>query len=225
MEGDGVQNMDLWNPACSDSIEGDGTDTVLEEEYDEEVDSDDDYASIQRPAFAVKGEPDFDSGPPEDGLEFLRRVRWEAAHIPKVKVAKLDRSRVNKEQTVYMPQIPNIAKCPEYLLPLKQWEDAFLVDFSELRLFLSQNDGSSTKISQKMQPAAIVLGNSSPQHAESVAVEKFNIHRTEADEVQSYEPIDISSAENAIDQPCMANVEDCRNLTSSQIPTPESFLQ
>ncbi|KAG5226522.1 SIP1 domain-containing protein [Salix suchowensis] len=217
MEGDGVQNADLWNPACSDSIEGDGADTVLEEEYDEEVDSDDDYASIQRPAFAVKGEPDFDSGPPEDGLEFLRRVRWEAAHIPKVKVAKLDRSRVNKEQTVYMPQIPNIAKCPEYLLPLKQWEDAFLVDFSELRLFLSQNDGSSTKISQKMQPAAIVLGNSSPQHAESVVVEKFNIHRTEADEVQSYEPTDISSAENAIDQPCMANV-----VTSSQIPTPEA---
>ncbi|KAJ6420634.1 hypothetical protein OIU84_028062 [Salix udensis] len=222
MKGDGVQNADLWNPACSDSIEGDGADTVLEEEYDEEVDSDDDYGSIQRPAFAVKGEPDFDSGPPEDGLEFLRRVRWEAAHIPKVKVAKLDRSRVNKEQTVYMPQIPNIAKCPEYLLPLKQWEDAFLVDFSELRLFLSQTDGSSTKISQKMQPAAIVLGNSSPQHAESGVVEKFNIHRTEADEVQSYEPIDTSSAENAIDQPCLANVEDCRNLTSSQIPTPEA---
>ncbi|KAF9663269.1 hypothetical protein SADUNF_Sadunf17G0020700 [Salix dunnii] len=222
MKGDGVQNADLLNPACSDSIEGDGADTVLEEEYDEEVDSDDDYASIQRPAFAVEGEPDFDSGPPEDGLEFLRRVRWEAAHIPKVKVAKLDRSRVNKEQTVYMPQIPSIAKCPEYLLPLKQWEDAFLVDFSELRLFLSQNDCSSTKISQKMQPAAIVLGSSSPQHAESVVIEKFNIYRTEADEVQSYKPIDTSSAENAIDQPCMANVEDCRNLTSSQIPTPEA---
>ena len=76
IEGDGVQNADLWNPACSDSIEGDGADTVLEEEYDEEVDSDDDYASIQRPAFAVEGEPDFDSGPPEDGLEFLRRVRY-----------------------------------------------------------------------------------------------------------------------------------------------------
>ena len=73
-----------------------------------------------------------------------------------------------------------------------------------------------------MQPAAIVLGNSSPQHAESGVVEKFNIHRTEADEVQSYKPIDTSSAENTIDQPCMANVEDCRNLTSSQIPTPEA---
>ena len=38
--------------------------------------SDEEYASIQRPAFLVEGEPDFDSGPPEDGLEYLRRVRY-----------------------------------------------------------------------------------------------------------------------------------------------------
>ena len=76
MEGDGVQNVDLLNPACSSSIEGEGAATLLVEEYDEEDDSDDDYASIQRPAFAVEGEPDFDSGPPEDGLEYLRRVRY-----------------------------------------------------------------------------------------------------------------------------------------------------
>lgn len=43
---------------------------------EESDDSDDDYSSIQRPAFIVTGEPDFDSGPPEDGLEYLRRVRY-----------------------------------------------------------------------------------------------------------------------------------------------------
>jgi len=47
--------------------------------------TDDDYASIQRPAFAVEGEPDLE------------------AHILKVKVAKLDRSRVNKDNIVYIP--------------------------------------------------------------------------------------------------------------------------
>lgn len=46
-----------------------------EEEYDEDEDSDSEYVSIQRPAFHVTGEPDFDSGPPQDGLEYLRRVR------------------------------------------------------------------------------------------------------------------------------------------------------
>ncbi|GAV69935.1 LOW QUALITY PROTEIN: SIP1 domain-containing protein [Cephalotus follicularis] len=90
----------------------------------------------------VEGEPNFDSGPPEDGLEFLRRVRWEAARIPKVKVAKFDRSKLNEEQSVYMPQIPDIASCPEHLLPLKQWEDAFLADFSELRLPIDNNESS-----------------------------------------------------------------------------------
>lgn len=32
-----------------------------------------------------------------------------------------------------MPQIPDVMKCPEKLLPLKQWEDSFLSDFSQLR--------------------------------------------------------------------------------------------
>lgn len=60
--------------------------------------------------------------------------RWEAAQIPNVKVAELDKSKLNKEQSVYMPVIPEIAKCPEHLMPSKQWEDEFLADFSKLRL-------------------------------------------------------------------------------------------
>lgn len=51
-----------------------------------------------------------------------------------MKVAKLERSKLKKEQTAYMPIIPDIEKCPEHLLPMKQWEDAFMADFSELRL-------------------------------------------------------------------------------------------
>lgn len=135
-------------------------------------DSDGDY-SIQKVAFRVKGEPDFDSGPPEDGLEYLRRVRWEAARIPKVKIAKIDRNKIKKEQTVYMPQIPDIVKCPDHLLPLKEWEDAFLADFSELRLVLSQfemskasNDGKSKPSSppceeEPCQPIEISIPNNS----------------------------------------------------------------
>jgi survival of motor neuron protein-interacting protein 1 len=44
-------------------------------EYDED-DSDDDYDGILKPAFAVDGEPDFESGEPLDGFEYLRRVRY-----------------------------------------------------------------------------------------------------------------------------------------------------
>ncbi|CAA2999391.1 Hypothetical predicted protein [Olea europaea subsp. europaea] len=127
--------------------------SLVEVECSEDDTTDEDYSSVQKPAFFVKGEPDFDSGPPQDGLEYLRRVRWEAEQIPKVKVAKVDKNKVNKEQTVYMPQIPDIMKCPDNLLPLKQWEDSFLADFSKLRLGLVQLEieGSSAKVSAKSQ--------------------------------------------------------------------------
>lgn len=46
------------------------------EERNEDDDSEDEYTSIQRPAFYVDGEPNFESGPPEDGWEYLRRVRY-----------------------------------------------------------------------------------------------------------------------------------------------------
>ncbi|KAL5715142.1 hypothetical protein ACHQM5_017009 [Ranunculus cassubicifolius] len=108
--------------------------------FEERRSDEDEYDSIRRPAFFVEGEPDFDSGPPQDGLEFLRRVRWEAKQIPNVKIAKLDEGIVKREQTVYMPVIPDIAQCPEHLLPTKQWEDAFLEDFAEVRQTLRDPD-------------------------------------------------------------------------------------
>ncbi len=42
----------------------------------EDADSDDDYDGILKPAFAVDGDPDFESGEPLDGFEYLRRVRY-----------------------------------------------------------------------------------------------------------------------------------------------------
>uniref|UniRef100_A0A1D1ZA89 Gem-associated protein 2 n=1 Tax=Anthurium amnicola TaxID=1678845 RepID=A0A1D1ZA89_9ARAE len=116
-----------------------------EEESCNEDDSDDEYSSIQRPAFLVEGEPDFESGPPQDGLEYLRRVRWEAAQMPKVKVAKFDRSKWSNEQTPYMPKIPEIAKCPENLSPLKHWVHIFLADFSELRKAFLEFENSANR--------------------------------------------------------------------------------
>ncbi|XP_071698756.1 uncharacterized protein [Rutidosis leptorrhynchoides] len=123
-------------------------DLDAEEDYYEDEDSDSDYVSIQRPAFYVTGEPDFDAGPPQDGLEYLRRVRWEVEHIPKVTVAK---AKTLKEQTVYMPEIPDIAPCPEHLMPLKEWEDVFLADFSKLRMILSQDENSASTFSSQIE--------------------------------------------------------------------------
>lgn len=60
---------------CSRTLMGEDGGSIVEE-IDEDDGSDDDYASIQRPAFLVDGEPNFGSGPPEDGWEYLRRVRY-----------------------------------------------------------------------------------------------------------------------------------------------------
>ena len=46
------------------------------EDVEYEDDSDDDYEGILKPAFAVDGDPDFESGEPLDGFEYLRRVRY-----------------------------------------------------------------------------------------------------------------------------------------------------
>ena len=62
--------------------------------------------------------------------------RWEARQIPRVKVAKVDLSAARKEQTPYMPEIPDIPMCLPDLRASKQWEDAFLTHFSETRLVI-----------------------------------------------------------------------------------------
>ncbi|CAN6277670.1 unnamed protein product [Urochloa humidicola] len=136
---------------------------VVEEPFDQgedveyEDDSEDDYEGILKPAFAVDGDPDFESGEPLDGFEYLRRVRWEAKQIPKVMVARVDLSAARKEQTPYMPEIPDIPKCSQDLCASKQWEDAFITHFSETRLVFSEHDNSEepsvsggTKISSKL---------------------------------------------------------------------------
>ncbi|KAI3952975.1 hypothetical protein MKX01_028667 [Papaver californicum] len=133
--------------------------------YYENEESDDEYDSIKRPAFYVEGDPDSDSGPPEDGLEYLRRVRFEAAQIPNVKVAKLDKSKLDKEQAAYMPEIPDIAKCPPHLQPSKEW-DAFLADFFELRQALPHLESSKT-----FQPMSVAdMDNARCSHDPTVSV-------------------------------------------------------
>ncbi|KAL3506707.1 hypothetical protein ACH5RR_032089 [Cinchona calisaya] len=179
-----------------------------------EDDSDEDYISIHKPAFFVTGEPDFDSGPPEDGLEYLRRVRWEAAQIPKVKVAKIDRSKLNKEQTIYMPQIPDVAKCREHLMPLKEWEDAFLADFSELRLSLSQYEVSEPHV----QSSDSVNKESSSEPFESILHDKFHNMAVVEDSCQSI-PCSISQSCGSPRLSSVANV----NSDSVESPSSKSF--
>ncbi|KAE8077193.1 hypothetical protein FH972_015780 [Carpinus fangiana] len=202
MESNETESLSPLDPTCSQSVSGEYGYTGLEEDSSDDDDSDEEYASIQKPAFLVEGEPNFDSGPPEDGFEYLRRVRWEASQIPKVKVAKFDRSKFHKEQSVYMPQIPDIAKCPEHLLPLKQWEDAFLADFSELRLALSRLEDSREELSGKLQPMFVIHEKC---HSRNLP---WFLEKLDTEEVHPKQPHDFSGPESSIDQPSMLTSED-----------------
>ncbi|XP_071734030.1 uncharacterized protein [Rutidosis leptorrhynchoides] len=46
-----------------------------------------------------------------------------------------------------MPDIPDIAACPEHLMPSKEWEHVFLADFSKLRLALLHDETSASSFS------------------------------------------------------------------------------
>lgn len=123
------------NLICGFNGSPDGAHQDLSEEEDAFEDSDEEV-SLQPLAFQVEGEPDFESGPPQDGFEYLRRVMWETAQCPKVKIAKIGDKKLLCKQTNYMPAIPPIPMCSLDLIPSKDWVQAFLKDFSDLRAVL-----------------------------------------------------------------------------------------
>lgn len=91
-----------------------------------------------------------------------------------MKVATVQGSKLNKEQTSYMPQIPDIANCLEHLLPLKEWEEAFLADFSDLRQALSRLDANVGTSSQLHSTTFVDQRHSSDQLPENIVLDKFD---------------------------------------------------
>ncbi|XP_044478646.1 uncharacterized protein LOC123205694 [Mangifera indica] len=218
-------NGDNLNAGFSTITEGEGSCMVQQGECSEDSDSDEDYSSIQRPAFLVEGEPDFDSGPPEDGLEYLRRVRWEAAHIPKVKVAKRDRSKPSKEQSVYMPQIPDIPCCPEHLMPLKEWEDLFLADFSNLRQVVSAIENPGSQLAGKLQEMIVFhQKNESCQLSETDELLSCQSVDSFSHEITAVERSMLKSEEDEI-SPCHQNPITSQNDDSINLPTLSAILK
>ncbi|XP_059317020.1 uncharacterized protein LOC132067733 [Lycium ferocissimum] len=74
-----------------------------------------------------------------------------------------------------MPQIPDIASCLEHLLPLKEWEEAFVADFSELRQALSRLE-ANVGTSSPLHSATFVdqQHSSSDQLPEKIVLDKFD---------------------------------------------------
>lgn len=99
---------------------------AVEEEEEEE-----DYIGPR--AFKIDGELGPDAGPPMDGFDYLRRVRWEAKRVPKVVKSNIDPRQYDSRQTTFLTPPPDIAECPEALRPSPEWESTFLLNFDALR--------------------------------------------------------------------------------------------
>ncbi|XP_002976464.2 gem-associated protein 2 [Selaginella moellendorffii] len=116
-------------------------------DYNIEDDDEDDYQDlgpIQKVAFVVEGEPDFDKEEPDDGWEYVRRVKWEAARYPAVKVATISPQHSVDKRTHYVPVVPAISACDPQLLPTQDWEAKFLLTFASLRSRFEAREPSSS---------------------------------------------------------------------------------
>ena len=75
----GEATIATWNDEPEDEEEEENETAAAAESSSS---SDDDDAGMRVAALPADGDPDFDSGPPMDGLEYLRRVRHEAKQGP-----------------------------------------------------------------------------------------------------------------------------------------------
>ncbi|KAK9810074.1 hypothetical protein WJX72_004382 [[Myrmecia] bisecta] len=90
-----------------------------------------------------EGEPDFESGEPDDAEEYLRRVRYEAAQLPRVVTAKIDPRDFDAQRTQYVPS-GALPEAIELAMPEKRWLQSILTEFALLRLQIQQAEEDGT---------------------------------------------------------------------------------
>ena len=122
-----------------------------EEDFDDE-DDDDEAEGLRVRALPADGEPDYDAGPPVDGLEYLRRVRHEASKVPDVMIATtlnpraFDHKRTElhaQPSSELHAQLSSIVsyeppETPKHAKPDPRWRTTFLASFSDLRAAVSR---------------------------------------------------------------------------------------
>lgn len=123
------------------------------DDADEEVEEEE--GTLQRRAFPVaEGAAGDESSPPENGLEYLRRVRSQQQQLPATVIAHIDPGRMKKTQGSPSSTLPKgsilgtLASAPipppplpKPLQPRAAWQLALLDRFRALRKQLQHGDG------------------------------------------------------------------------------------
>ena len=115
----------------------DGRRVVMASESSESEDD-----GLRRRALAVDGEPDYSTGPPMDGFEYLRRVAFEARQTPDIMRAEnMDLTALEEETAtsggVTADEETEFAP-PAWAKPDRAWVSRTVGDFSDLRVRLSR---------------------------------------------------------------------------------------
>lgn len=138
-------NVDAELYECPDPNEHRGTSCFASEEDEEgwyededtEEGSSSDEDDGPKRAFDVKGEPNYEIGPPADGEEYLRRVMAEAKTLPSVLVSDIDPRMYDSRRTVSIPSSASTDTSPSFD-ETASCDAELLEDFSRLRLQVAE---------------------------------------------------------------------------------------
>jgi len=114
-----------------------------EEDEEDDDSSDDDGVGLRRQVLAVDGEPDYSSGPPMDGFEYLRRVAYEAKQTPNIMRAKnleadaLASPLNTKHEAAFRDEEEELA-APSWARADREWAQRTIGEFSDLRVQISR---------------------------------------------------------------------------------------
>jgi len=86
------------------------------------------------PALPVPdGDPDWEIESPQTAEEYLKRVRWEAAHCEQITRSDIDATQFDERRTQYVPRVRSVADAPLFCQPTTTWIIQTLKDFHKLR--------------------------------------------------------------------------------------------
>lgn len=94
--------------------------------------------------------------PPASGEDYIKRVVIEAQHCADVVVADIDRTRL-KKPTIDIEPLSGCVEAPPWLGPTREWQDYQILDFSNVRLYVSQLKDEIQMSKRKWRPLKIEL--------------------------------------------------------------------
>lgn len=143
--------LDIIGDDAEDSEDCYNEDEIVEEHIDDDENDD----SLLHRAFYVEGELPPEAGPPQNGVDYLKHVKWEARRIPSTIVADVDSNKLFCEKSHRSKYLSLIrassinTDCIDEVKPSAEWESHFLKKFTKLKSEIEKKRLQKVKIAKK----------------------------------------------------------------------------